>query len=315
MGKLVALIFILLAVLGALAFSIGWLIDEVQVKDPIELTSNIENYEPVQVIDYGATPVFSEKLRFNHNKLSFFIDPSCSQKRETSMREAFQIFEDTMGIISFYGMGDDSADIVVECSDTYIELGENLFAAGEGGPTNITNTSNFKTIQKGMIFLYEDQRCDRPVVEIHELGHVLGFDHTSDPTNIMYNISRCDQKISQDMIDLINELYSIKPLPDARISELTAVKRGKYLDFNITVLNEGLLEIGDISLTLLSNDKIIDTISLDGIGIGFGRTLRATNLEMFSSKIDTIDFIIDYEDEVEELDEDNNLVQMTVGTA
>ena len=93
------------------------------------------------------------------------------------------------------------------------------------------------------------------------------------------------------------------------------MKKGKYLNFNITVLNEGLLGIEDISLTLLSNDRIIDTIELESIGIGYGRTLRATNLKLFSSNINTIDFVLDYNEEVEELDEGNNIVQMSVSTA
>jgi len=314
MGKLLVRVLMLFIVLSVLAFSIGWIYNELP-KEPVRLISNIEDSEHIQIINYGATPVFSESLRFNHDDISFNIEESCSNKRATSMREAFQIFEDKMGIITFNEIGDNSADISVGCSDDFIELGENLFAAGEGGPINITNTSNFKTIQKGKIFLYEDQRCERPLVELHELSHVFGFDHSLDPNNIMYNVSICGQRISQDMIDLINELYSIKPLPDARISELTATKRGKYLDFNITILNEGLVEIENISLTLLSNNKVIDTISLEGIGIGFGRTLRAVNLRLFSGSISTIDFVVDYESVVEELDENNNVIQMTVSTA
>jgi len=314
MGKLIVVILVLVAVLAALVFSIGLLYDELP-REPVELTSDIEDFEPAQVIDYGATPVFSERLRFNHNNISFNIEETCSETRTASMREAFQIFEEEMGIISFYEVSINGADISVGCSNEFIALGEDLFAAGEGGPVNITNTSNFKTIQKGKIFLYEDQRCELPAVELHELLHVFGFDHSLDPKNIMYNISRCDQRISQDMIDLINELYLIKPLPDARISELGAIKRGKYLDFNVTVLNEGLLEIEDISLTLLSNEKVIDTIPLGGMGIGFGRTLRATNLKLPSLSINTIDFVVDYESVVEELDENNNLVQMTVSIA
>jgi len=314
MGKLLTVMLVLLIVLSALIFLIVWLYDELP-QDPVELTSDIKDSEPIQIINYGATPVFSERLRFNHNNISFFIKDSCSNIRATSMRKAFQIFHEKMAIISFYEVGDNSADISVGCSDDFIELGDNLFAAGEGGPVNITNTSNFKTIHKGKIFLYEDPRCERPIVEIHELLHVFGFDHIDNPKSLMYNISRCDQKITQDMVDLINELYSIKPLPDARISELTAVKRGKYLDFNITVLNEGLLAIKNISLTLLSSGEIINTIPLEGIGIGFGRTLRATNQRLFSRSISTIDFVIDYESIVEELDEENNIIQMTVDTA
>jgi len=314
MGKLLVVLVVLLIVLSALVFSIAWLYGELP-KDPVELTSDIKDSEPIEIVNYGVTPVFSERLRFNHNNISFNIEDTCSNVRATAMREAFDIFHEKMGIISFYEVGVNGADISVGCSKDFIQLGENLFAAGEGGPVNITNTSNFKTIQKGKVILYKDPRCERPVVEIHELLHVFGFDHVDNPKSLMYNTSSCDQKITPDMIDLINELYSIEPLPDARISELSAVKKGKYLDFNVTILNEGLIEINDMNLTLLSNERIIDTIPLGGIGIGYGRTLRATNLKMFSSGISTIDFILDYEGVVEELDEDNNLVQMTVGTA
>jgi hypothetical protein len=311
MGKMFVVIFLWVIVLAALAFSIGWLYN-VLPREPVELIFNMEDSEPAQIIDYGTTPVFSERLRFNHDRISFFIEPSCSDGRSASMREAFQIFHNRIEIISFYAVNGDSADISIGCSDDFIKLGENLFAAGEGGPTNITNTSNFKTIQKGKIFLYEDQRCDQPNVELHELLHVFGFDHSWDPNNIMYNLSRCDQEITEDMVDLINELYLIKPLPDARISELTAIKKGRYIDFNITVLNEGLTEIENISLTLVSNKKVMDTIPLGGIGIGFGRILRVTNLKLSSTSIDTIDFVVDYESVVEELDENNNLVKMSV---
>ena len=311
MGKIVAVMLVLMVVLATLGFTIVILYNELP-REPVEMVSNTSDAEPIQIIDYGATPVFSERMRFSSTRLSFFIEPPCSDVRATSMREAFEIFHDKMDIISFYEIWEDSADIVVSCSDKYIELGDNLFAAGEGGPTNITNTSNFKTIQKGEIYLYKDQRCERPMVELHELLHVFGFDHNLDPKNIMYNISRCDQEVSQDMIDLINDLYSIKALPDARISELDVIKRGIYLDFNITILNEGLLGIDNISLTLFSGDEMIDVIYLDNIGVGFGRILRAGNLRLPSRNVDTIDFVVDYESVVEELDEGNNVVTMTV---
>lgn len=217
-----------------------------------------------------------------------------------------------MEVISFYKVSSKEADILVGCSENFIELGEDIFVAGEGGPVEIINTTTFKIIQKGKILLYENHHCERPVVEIHELSHVFGFDHILNPQNIMYNTSNCDQKITQDMIDIIKKLYSIKPLPDARISELSAVKKGRYIDFNITVSNDGLTEIDKISLTLVADGKEIDTISLDYIGIGYIKTLSATNVRLPSMNIETIDFVIDYESKVEELNEENNIIQMTI---
>jgi len=306
-GKLIAVV----TTFSLLFFSLGFLYQNLP-QTPVEMAVNTTETGPTQIIDYGATPVFSENLRFNHDNISYSIESSCSKIRSEAMQEAFQILEEKINIIHFRETGNGRADISVGCSDDFVEFSKGLFAAGEGGPSEIINTSYFRVIQKGKVLLYKDPRCNRPVVELHELLHVFGFDHSPDPKSIMYNVSSCDQKIGQDIIDLIKKLYSIEPLPDARISELSASKKGKYLDFNITVLNEGLMEIGDINLTLVIEGKKIDSISLGEIGIGYGRTLRVTNMRLPSRNIENIDFIIDRESAVKELNEDNNLIQMVV---
>ena len=278
----------------------------------LSLKENQTSKGGITSLNYGTTPVFAENLRFNHNNISYFIDSSCLSDREKLMKEAFNIFQEEMGFITFYELGNDQADILVSCSDKYINLGEDLFAAGEGGPSRIINTSQFKTIEKGKISLYKNHECEYPVVELHELGHVFGFDHISNKKSIMYNTSNCDQRITTDMIGIIKSLYSIEPLAEARISELSAVKKGRYLDFNITVLNEGLLEIENISLTILSEEKEIDKIYLGKMGIGYGRTLKVTNMQLPLRDTEKIDFILDLENQVREFDETNNIALMSV---
>ena len=80
-----------------------------------------------------------------------------------------------------------------------MEQDDDLFIAGEGGPTSITNTSLYNVILKGKILLYKKSECEEPIVELHELLHVFGFDHSQDPNNIMFNLSSCNQEISQDI--------------------------------------------------------------------------------------------------------------------
>ena len=181
-------------------------------------------------------------------------------------------------------------------------------------PSIIINTSNFKTIEEGKISLYDDSRCDYPVVEIHELGHVFGFDHSFDPNNIMYNVSSCNQRISEDMVKLIDDLYSIEALADASLTDIKAVKRGKYLDFNITVLNDGMLGIDDITLTIVVDGEDIEVMELGEIGIGYGRTMRATNVRLPSFGVDKIEFVVDKNNVVRELNENNNIVEMVVSS-
>ena len=278
----------------------------------VEMEEIEEISEPVEIIDYGTPPVSSEKLRFNHNNISYFIESSCSNIRASAMRKAFKIFQNQMGIISFYEFINKEADILVGCSEDFIELGEDLFIAGEGGPMEIMNTTNFQIIQKGKIWIYKDPSCEQPVIELHELSHVFGFDHSLDPKNIMYNTSDCNQKISKNMKGYIQKLYSIKPLPDAKIYELVAIKKGRYLDFNISVSNEGLTEIENLGITLIAGEKEIETIYIDYIGLGYINTIQATNVRLPSTNIKTIDFILDYESQIEELNEENNARKMTI---
>ena len=305
-GKLIVVI----VVLVMLVFSLGFFYQSMP-KAPVELTASEVIPEPIALVDYGAVPVFSENLRFNHNIISYFIEDGCVGPRREAMLSAFALFAKKMVIVSFYEV-DADADIDVSCSDNYIPIGEHLFAAGEGGPSRIINTSNFKTIEKGKILLYEDPRCNSPIVEIHELGHVFGFDHSADPKNIMYNISNCEQEISDDMIKLINDLYSIEALPDAVLANVQAVKRGRYLDFNVTVLNEGLVGIDEIDLAIVVGDEVVQIMEMGEIGIGYGRTLKATNVKLPSSGVDSVDFVVDRDDNVRELNEGNNALQMIV---
>ena len=307
-GKIIAVILVLIMIFFSLIF-----VYQNVPREPVALKMGNVVPETIELIGYGAVPVFSERLRFNHNIISYFIEGECDGVRREAMVEAFALFANKMRIVSFYEVSAD-ADINVGCSDNYISLGENLFAAGEGGPSIIINTSNFKTIEEGKISLYDDPRCDYPVVELHELGHVFGFDHSSDPNNIMYNTSNCNQRISKDMVKLINDLYSIEALADASLNNIKAVKRGKYMDFNITVLNDGMLEIDDIALTIVVDGENIEVMELGEIGIGYGRTLRAENVKLPSMNVDKIKFVVDKDNVVRELNEENNVVEMVVSS-
>jgi len=303
-GKMIAVVLVVLLVLVSFAY-----VYQNMAQDAVEFERGNVVPEPVAMVDYGTVPVFSENLRFNHNDISYFIEDDCNDVRRSAMIEAFGLFEEAMGIVLFYEVRR-NADIDVGCSDDYIKVGERLFAAGEGGPSRIINTSVFKTIEKGKIVLYDEPRCDRPTVEIHELGHVFGFDHSSDPKNIMYNVSNCEQEISDDMVELIVGLYSIEALADATIKDVKAVTKGKYLDFNITVLNEGLIGIDGINLTIFVDGEEVQVMELGEIGIGYGRTLKATNVRLPSGGVEKIDFVVDNEDAVREFNEGNNFVSM-----
>ncbi|MFH0808139.1 MAG: matrixin family metalloprotease [archaeon] len=297
----VALVFLLLV------FSFAIMLVNLPVK-PVELKSNYLEPERVAIVDYGAVPVFAENLRFNHNLISYSISEDCDVERRSDMEGAFNVFADEVKIVSFYEVVT-GGDILVGCSNEFVELGEELFAAGEGGPSRIINTSGFKVIEEGKVLLYSGRDCDYPIVALHELCHVFGFAHSDDPDNLMYNVSDCGQRMSSDMIELMIDLYSVEALADARISELDAVLHGKYLDFNISILNEGLVGIDGMTLGIVADGEVVEVVDLGEIDIGYGRTLKVENMDV-GFGVERVEFVLDAGDVVRELKEDNNVVEM-----
>ncbi|MFA4960286.1 MAG: CARDB domain-containing protein [Candidatus Pacearchaeota archaeon] len=280
--------------------------------DPINLNLNFGDVslgEDSKKINYNQVSVFAEYMRFDHNNISYNIKGSCPKLRLAYIEEAFGILNENVRQLSFYQV-DEDADISIECSEDYVEIGKNLFAAGEGGPTKIIKNGKFNIIEKGTIYLYQDPICDYPIVELHELLHVFGFNHSNDKKNIMFAVSDCEQRLSENIISALQNLYEIPVSPDLIITNLSAVKRGRYLDFNITIANEGLSGAEEVTLLVSSNGKEIQTFNLGEIEMGYGRTLYSVNVKMFSSDIKTIDFYVDGEDKISELDESNNKARL-----
>ena len=298
----VVLVFLLLI------FSFAFVIENT-FRGNVKLTTNYVEPEKVAIIDYGAVPVFGENLRFNHNLISYSIDEGCDSERRGDMRSAFNIFSSKVKIVSFYEVEADG-DIMIGCSNEFIELSDRLFAAGEGGPSRIINTSGFKLIEEGKVILYNGRDCDYPFVALHGVVHVVGFDHSADPNNIMFNVSDCGQRMSDDMIELMVQLYSIEALADARISNLDAVLHGAYLDFNISVLNEGLVDIDGFDLDIVADGDVVESLDLGRLEVGFGRTLKVQNMRV-GWGVEEVGFVLDPSDKVRELNEGNNAVILT----
>lgn len=304
-GKLLVMFLVFFIVLFGVSYAFENLNHEtvrLRASDSLE-----DNYDD---IDYGDVPLFSENLRFNHNNISYYIDRECDYSRKEDMKAAFDIFSSRVGFVSFASAdSSEEADIKVTCSEDYLEMGENFFAAGEGGPSKIINTSGFKVIEEGTIILYNSDECDYPIVALHELGHVFGFDHSEDPKNIMYNTSDCDQRMSEDMDEIMRKLYSIEPLADLKIDEVSGFSTGSYLSFNITVINEGLVDVDSVTLTILGDGKEVDVVEMNDVGVGFGRTLRVSNMRI-KSGTEVFEFILDDDDLIREISKTNNRVEM-----
>jgi hypothetical protein len=243
---------------------------------------------------------FYQNMRFPYPEISYRIY-DCPLNKKNSMEEAFGILEDKT-VLSFFPVSSNE-EISVTC-ESKNKVDENLFIAGEGGPTNITKTDNFNVIFNGEILLLRASECGTPNVEIHELLHVLGFEHSSNPKNIMYNVSSCGQTIGDDTIDLINKLYAVEALPDLELKNVSSIIAGRYISANISIFNEGLIPSENFSIDIYADNKLVKEIGVGSLDVGSGKEMILKNLIVNQVSIDELKIEIIYPNP--ELSKENN---------
>jgi hypothetical protein len=247
---------------------------------------------------------FYENMRYSDSGISYKIY-NCPLKKKNDMEEAFAILENKT-ILEFYEVSSEE-EISVTC-DSKVKMQESLFIAGEGGPVNITKAGSFNVILRGKVLLFRDSECANPNVAIHELLHALGFKHSSNSENIMYNFSNCRQTIGDDIIDFINEVYSIESLPDLVLEEVSASARGIYMNTNVSVKNNGLRNADGSSVEIYVDGKHVKSLDVPGLRIGEGVFIGLKNLRVSDLKIENLKFVLDYSSP--ELDKKNNEIEL-----
>jgi len=264
-------------------------------------------------------PVISEvnqfypNMKFNHNNIGYSIYSSCDEDKKNRMVQAFKELSNKVPLLTFVPLIR-SPDIEISCDENEGQkIDKKHFVAGEGGAKEIIQTGRYNIVTEGIILLYENKKirtktCDYPNVELHELLHVLGFDHSEDQRSIMYPfIESCDQILDQSISDQLNIMYSEENLPDLYFDKLEVVKKGRYIDFNLTIKNSGSLKSEEIKLTILDGENIIEEKDMGEIEFGAGVTLTTKNLKLKKLNPDQIQFIIDKDNIIREIDETNNI--------
>ena len=251
---------------------------------------------------------FYPNMRYKNNPISYSISNSCDAKRKTDAEEAFSSFSERT-MLTFYNTNEDAkAEIRILCSDitpTPEEKGH--FIAGEGGPSEIINTTAYSVILTSKVLLFRQNECKKPNVAIHEILHALGFDHNNNPKSIMYPITSCDQEIDNTIINEINRLYKIESAPDLAIKEASANKIGRYLNFEINITNMGLFDSQKSELFVYASNELIKRFDLGTIEIGTRKSLTVENLKIPRSA-DMINFEIQTPEK--ELNTENNKIKM-----
>jgi hypothetical protein len=252
---------------------------------------------------------FYPNMRFPDKIISYRLESTCPQKRWVDVERAFAIISERT-VLKFYNSRD-NPEIKILCSRIAPMPGqEGHFIAGEGGPTEIINTTNFAVILGGNISLYREEQCDEPKIAIHEILHALGFDHHNDSSSIMNPVTGCNQEIDQYIIDDINTLYKMDSLPDLIIDSIKANRTGRYLNFEINISNQGLRESKGANLEIYTLDRKIGNFSVGDLDIGTRKMLFVQN-EKLAGDSSKIIFLISSKDEGE-LSLDNNRAEISL---
>lgn len=250
---------------------------------------------------------FYPNMRFPYTQISYKIEDSCTLQKKDEMTRAFNIVENK-SLLDFRKVNS-LEEITVSCENKN-RVEQNMFVAGEGGPTNVTINDMFNIIYHGDVLLIRDSKCPQPNIALHELFHVLGFNHSTNPNNIMYPVSDCDQVISSDMIGLLNEVYAIPSYSDLIITDASAVMHGKYLDIEVKIRNNGVISSEDSNLIISSGEDIIRDIDIEPLYPGYGISLSLTNTWVPKLVVDELKFYIS--SEFNELDKKNNEIKLEI---
>jgi len=250
----------------------------------------VSSNEELNVNATNQLSMFMENMRFDTNNISYSF-AECNKKSQDKMKQAFQIVSNDTGNIYFYES--QSAKIIIYCSQQKGEQRNTTFVAGEGGPNKVILLDLYPLIVDGKIYLYKqenEENCEYPVVELHELMHVFGFDHINKTNEILYPYVNCEQRITPDIINELKSLYAEKPKVDLTLQNLSAIMHGKYLNFNVTILNRGLISTTNVSLKVSSAEKTIETIEIDDLSPGISQIITVKNILVKTNNQDNITF-------------------------
>ena len=251
-------------------------------------------------------PLIAENARWARMPIKVFIDSSCSKSKVESIKKAMQIWEEVTNHLIKFELVEKDYQVLIKCSNL-LEESEGYSAIGEAKPTLIW-TGHFHLIKNATItFLKRRISCVKPIVELHELGHVLGLDHVNDSRNVMYPYEKCDQTIPNYTIATLKKLYSIPSLPDLYISNFSLKVEGKLGEMEIEIGNKGLVESNETQIKVHFDGKV-ERFKLKPLLPGNFQILRIKNLKLEKE----IKVVLDPENLIEELDEGNNQISRCI---
>lgn len=264
---------------------------------------------------FVSAPLLYENIRWNHMPLKVYLNisgalelPQFTTSNVESVREAMEKWEDeTNKTVSFVEVTNfEESDVVVNWVKTFEVGGRKVL--GEGGPV-VRDTGLFNLTVRGEIYLLTQKvKCLDVVTAMHEIGHVLGFDHSKNPEDVMYPTASCSQTITEAEIKTLYELYKIQPKPELYFLNASANKPGKYLDLEFAVKNSGLTDSFSTYVSLVLDNKTSRSFDIPKLRPGETIVIRISNIVIPSFKI--LKLFVDLENYNDEIYEDNNFITL-----
>jgi hypothetical protein len=281
----------------------------IEGSQPVEFNPFVNN---VSGKVYVSEEQFFPNMRFPNREISYFVEDKCDDKKKARVVEAFSILSSETILIFYPSNPEIVPEINILCSDKARKTNKTgHYVAGEGGPTKVINTSAYFVILEGEISLFRDESCAKPQIATHEILHALGFDHNNNKRSILYPTSGCNQVIDEYIPKRINELYSFDAAPDLVIDKADARKRGSFVDFDVEISNQGLVNSGNATLLVLSEGKELADYDLGDLDVGIKKSFSVKNLKSKRSS-DEIEFYVETRGGLE-LDYANNHAKLIVG--
>lgn len=272
----------------------------------IDFTSSPKNYSFTLEENESKGMQFYPNMRYATPNITYRICDPCTIEKKSEMIQAFDIIENNT-IIDF-SETDSNEQISITCQDENKKEGD-FFIAGEGGPTNASRIEDKFVIYTGEILLIKDSECEHPNIALHELLHALGFEHSKNKNNLMYNISKCSQELSEDIFEEINRIYNIPSNPDLKIENASASLKTGMLNLTITIKNIGFTNAKNSTLIIYSDKDKIKTFPLESIQSGQAIVIRISNL-LFFKKTNSIR--LEIESDYSEIEKDNNKIELYI---
>jgi hypothetical protein len=126
----------------------------------------------------------------------------------------------------------------------------------------------------------------------------------------MYPISKCKQIIGEDMLKLINELYSVQSYPDLSFENVSAIMNGRYLDTNMSIRNNGLRDSEKTKLEIYADGKLVKEIDFDILEVGYKRIIKLNNVWIKKTNVQNLEFFIN--SSFSELEKNNNRIILEI---